>query len=524
MLVDKIFIEKFRGFNKQGFTLGQQITLIAGQNGTQKSTLLGVLTQTFTIPPEHPLTNEKPLSGGTFRSSFSDKFKLSPELDKPSEHEWTLFFNNKNLHPDIDEEGGFTIESIPRSTDKGEVIRFWQKGKRDKGSGYVNLPVIYLSLKRLIPLAEAGKLKEQEINLTTAEKRWFSENYNKILISRDNIAKLDYLTGTQKTLFGVTSDNYDWYSNSAGQDNLSRILLAVLSFKRLKENYPSDYQGGILAIDEIDAALYPASQVQLLHKLSQFASKYDIQILATTHSLYLLEEAHLLKNNPKRLKDIKIVFLKKLDSQVKVIENKNILDIRNNLNVALGELHNNQKVTVFTEDKEAEDFLKAILKQRYSKKLDFISTPLGCGNLIDLARRKLKPFNYPYSIVVLDGDAQKDLDKNKSTTKNFICLPGGSFSPEYLLANFLNNLPETNSFWTSKRTGYSKQVCFKNFSLGDISNDRNKAKNWYNEQIEQNVWGQRGRSLYNLLLKEMPQELKEFLDKFDQIYKKTKEG
>lgn len=176
------------------------------------------------------------------------------------------------------------------------MVRFWQKGNREQGSGYVHVPVIYLSLKRLMPLAEAGRLKEQEINLTDQEKQWFAEKYNKILISNDDVKDLNYLTGTQKTIFGVTSDYYDWNSNSAGQDNLGRILLAILSFKRLQDKYGSEYQGGILAIDEIDAALYPASQVYLLDRLFEFASKYKIQILATTHSLFLLEAAAEIKN------------------------------------------------------------------------------------------------------------------------------------------------------------------------------------------------------------------------------------
>lgn len=522
MIVDRVFINKFRGFKEQKFNLGKQVTLIAGQNGTQKSTLLGILTQTFTISADHQFIKEKPLSGGTFRSSFRDKFKLSPDLDLPGEHEWSLFFNNKDLHPDLDEEGRFTVESIPRSSEKGEVVRFWQKGKRDKGSGYVNLPVIYLSLKRLIPIAEAGSLNEEDANLTAIEKKWFSENYNNILISRDNISEISYLTGTQKSILGVASHNYDWHSNSAGQDNLSRILLAVLSFKRLKEKYPSDYQGGILAIDEIDAALYPASQVKLLKKLSQFVSNFNIQVLATTHSLYLLEEADKIKKQSYRSKDIKTIFLKKENNAIKIIENKSIDDIKNNLNLALGETLVDNKIIVFTEDKEAEDFLKAILKQKYSKKLTYIPTPLGCGNLIDLATRKLKPFNYPYSIVVLDGDTQSKLNKNRAYTKNFICLPGENKSPEQLLAYFINELSDTELFWTKHRTGYSKQKCFENYTLDEINKDRSKAKDWYNEQIDNKVWGLRGRTLYNFFIKENPQEVNKFLERFEQIYIKVK--
>lgn len=40
MKITKVYIEKFRGFHQQAFQVGSQITAIAGQNGTQKSTLL----------------------------------------------------------------------------------------------------------------------------------------------------------------------------------------------------------------------------------------------------------------------------------------------------------------------------------------------------------------------------------------------------------------------------------------------------------------------------------------------------
>ena len=49
MKITKVYIEKFRGFHQQAFQVGSQITAIAGQNGTQKSTLLGMITQVFTL-------------------------------------------------------------------------------------------------------------------------------------------------------------------------------------------------------------------------------------------------------------------------------------------------------------------------------------------------------------------------------------------------------------------------------------------------------------------------------------------
>ncbi|WP_140245464.1 AAA family ATPase, partial [Vibrio parahaemolyticus] len=103
-----------------------------------------------------------------------------------------------------------------------------------------------------------------------------------------------------KNTLGISTEHYDWQSNSAGQDNLGKILLALISFKRLKNSFPDNYQGGILAIDEIDATLYPGSQVQLLNLLGSIAKKENVQIIATTHSLQMLERISELKSTPGR--------------------------------------------------------------------------------------------------------------------------------------------------------------------------------------------------------------------------------
>ena len=43
-------------------------------------------------------------------------------------------------------------------------------------------------------------------------------------------------------------------------------------------NIPDNTKGGILAIDEMDATMYPASQVELLKVLRKYASKLNLQI------------------------------------------------------------------------------------------------------------------------------------------------------------------------------------------------------------------------------------------------------
>jgi len=68
-------------------------------------------------------------------------------------------------------------------------------------------------------------------------------------------------------------------TNSSGQDNLGQILLAILSFRKLKEEQGEQWQGGILLIDEIDATLHPAAQSKLIKLFIQEAKENKLQIL-----------------------------------------------------------------------------------------------------------------------------------------------------------------------------------------------------------------------------------------------------
>ena len=63
MKITKIHIEKFRGFKNENLSLGSLLTGIAGQNGTQKSTLLGIITQTFTLKENDPMISQRIMNG-----------------------------------------------------------------------------------------------------------------------------------------------------------------------------------------------------------------------------------------------------------------------------------------------------------------------------------------------------------------------------------------------------------------------------------------------------------------------------
>jgi len=501
--IEKISIKKFRGFQNAEFELGSHLTVIAGQNGTQKTTLLGMLTQPFAITdPENPLSKEKPLCGGNYKSAFSEKFKLSSAFDKPKEHEWTLTYDGGK---------SFTIESIKPNDDRKNPVRFWQKGNRSRGSGYIPKPVIYLSLSRLFPIGEDSEVKDKGISLSKEEQNLYKELHDDILCIRDiELTQVSHLEGGNKNTLGANTAIYDWKMNSAGQDDLGKIILAMLSFKRLKEKYKDFYDGGILAIDELDATLYPASQEKLIDKLRRFASRFDIQILFTTHSLSMLEHICVLQKSQEKADDIRVVYLEKEDSFIKVLPDPSFEDITCKLKIIAGQ-ESQEKVLLFSEDDETRCWIKTLLGTR-KKYVKFVNCKIGCDSLIQLTKQKIPPFCFPDSMIILDGDATKKVAR----LKNYMVLPG-EVPPERVLGEFLNGLKDADDFWKNCRKNYTKQVAFRNINLSQIRKDRKSAKEWFKSQLP--YWGRNASKAINAWATAHPEEKESFITKFDSLLK-----
>lgn len=507
MKITSVDIAKFRGFRNVSFQIGSHLTAIAGQNGTQKSTLLGIITQCFTISKDNPMVDERPLCGGSYRSAFSEKFRLSPIFDKPKEHEWTLHFDSL---PD------FTIESISRS--EKNTIRFWKKGSKQRDEGYLQYPVIFLSMKRLIPIAESHVKEECTTQFSEAELAEIKRLHNLILLTNSNIQSVPLLSAPEKVSLGINTDQYDWNQNSMGQDNVGKIILALLSFKRLKEKYPNDYQGGILAIDELDATMYPASQVRLLKILEQYASDLDLQILFTTHSLSLLkafdELVNVCKSNPNRVSHTSLIYLRKLDNAIFPEKKADYASIVRNLMVVADKKKATNKIVVYTEDKETICFAKAILKRSRCRYLEFIDATFSSNMLIELSvKRKVPAFQKPRSLIILDGDVKGN--KNLKKADNILLLPGEQ-SPERLIAKYLHELSDASALWNDFGIGYTKQVCFRDYSYEQILSNRESAKKWFNANLD--YWGRNAVHVINPMLSDtMDAQRERFLDEFDKI-------
>lgn len=536
MIIQSIEIEKFRAFKNASFSLGKRITAISGRNATQKTTVLGMIGQPFTISAkDHPMYGCKTIDGYNFRSQFKEKFKISPSHDVIGEHKWKL-----NLHNGVYEHNYYLVESIARrQVGREPTLRFWNAESRARGAGYIQLPVYFLSLSRLFPIGETGKTQTVPPTLTQEEVDYCITNYRTIL-------SIQNLSGTpsvgiekgasSKTFAGVSDDIHDIFTNSAGEGNITRVILAVLSFRRLKEQYGRDYKGGILLIDELDATLYGFSQTKLVEYLWHAADEYKIQIVFTTHSPIILKCVNKLQRKERQEKGINlplfaydgsIIYLEPHYDQEgnRTIMPKNICT-SSELSGALNDINlampaNENKINVYCEDDRAISFLQYVLSESLHINLDlymsFVDINLGWTNYVQLAEKKVPEFRN--NIIVLDGDVpQKQEYRSKARAineaGNFLFLP---LVIEKSIFELLKNHSAFSKFETSflRSPGFTYDVCFNHWPLDTEKYKTNEFKNWY-AQTETALGGQ--NCLFAFWCSEHRDDIDAFIGKFITLF------
>lgn len=469
MNISNIQVTKFRHLNDINVVLGNRLTAIAGQNGTGKSTILGLLGHVC-----KEKTNFKTFDNKRFETDYSEIFKFSfPEFDKAKEHLYEVSFSDNTFTQ--------VMSYARKEKNKLETLRL-RVGQSTKDGGKIDFPVLFLGLKRLIPLAQERKVDLTTHSLSEEELEFYIKSHNEILLMQDEISS-DEVKTSSKHFLAAKSKHYDAIGNSAGQDNIGQIVTAIISFKRLKRQLGNKYNGGILLIDELDASMFPAAQEKLIEFLFKVSSKLDLQCVFTTHSIEILEI--LLTSKYKH--HSKVCYLHKANGAIEKAVESNLKEIIADLKAeVLIDKVKDLKIEVYLEDKEAEQLLKAILTPAIKKKIKIIPENFGAELLLTLANKKIPAFKR--SLIVLDGDKTPSIVK--PNPRNVITLPGED-SPEKIMFKYLKSLEAAHPFWGSFG-GYTKQVCFRDRT---IIGNREEMKTWWKIQIEH--WGVNGRKLFS---------------------------
>lgn len=480
--IKELKIKDFRLIKELSFQPSKYVNIISGKNGTGKSTILGMIAQGFSynnkviefISSECQELNKTKFSkldpeldaqliteynsilthfGKPFESSSNEHFKLSEKDVRETEH----------INVTLDNEEYFKLKT---TNHKDRILpRFVTRRDNNESANYIH-PVIYLGLDRLTPLVKTRN-KNFILYISEQDKEDIHILYKSILLKDypNNLTATE--TNTKKQTAAYIDPERTIEMISSGEDIVGQLLLALYSFKKLKDNYPDNYKGGILLVDEVDATLYPAAQNILLDIFLEKARAWNIQIFVTTHSLTLLEHLETEKiKNPRVNRDVKIFTTSESNiSDIKITELDFLYKFKNELLAQVNQELILDKVKVYFEDSEAYFVFTNLIKGfkdshnlAISKRIKSINgVSISSTQYQSLHKHKVPEFT-KNSIICLDGDQEIDNGKYK----NFITLPnhGSKVNPEEFVFDILNN--PKSGFWKQTNDDYNYSIFMNN--------------------------------------------------------------
>lgn len=468
-MVKKIHIEKYRKIQNISIELSPGLNVIAGTNGTCKTSLLHIISNSFQAVTStcEWLRDKKCISS---IKAINDA--VNPKVE-------TLTRGDKKYNDPAHGLKGalFSVDYYNREplefrrhnsslNSRYAIKPKYQNGSEDK---LPYCPVLYLGLSRLVPFGEfrndelikkidKGLPQEYLDNISIQYKR-----FTKYSISKPKAQQMgDVKTRTE---FSSDMDGIDSNTISAGEDNLYILLTAIESLRYYYESIDSTNEiESILLIDELDATLHPEFQIKLLKLLRSYSQEYKIQVVFTSHSMTLLEDMLNKKDN--------VIYLLDNISNVHLLDNPDIYKIKMHLSSLTDEeIYIDKIIPVFTEDKEARFLIELLFNYFEEKNEEFRSIRrffylpdinLGADSLTNMFKDTKLMRTTMSAICILDGDHGSDLNNN------IIALPGKNYggnpvgkSPEKLLVEYADILyKEDDTFWVEPlliEKGYGKR-------------------------------------------------------------------
>lgn len=505
IFIKKITIHDFRAFsgkNPDGSSkiyeieLGEHITCISGHNGIGKSTILAMLSNCGEIKKQDGVL----LNGNKFAGEYSSIVKYDKDYDKPGD-KCSIYFH---VPDNVKDSSGFKYPKVidfRAAIQSGERYRLLPKKTHERPTeSKIEWPTYYLGLSRLYPIGESENIDVVGLKADIEIKEEMFKAYSNILNTNIDSIDSSFVSPTdakKKKGVGIKTDKYGILSNSSGQDNLGQILMAVFSFQNLKntlekkENYW--YDGSILLIDEIDATLHPAAQNKLFKFLYKKSQELNLQIVFTTHSLSLLEYITKTHNPNTHNQSLIVQYLTNGRGDVEILKNPTIERIRRDLLILTGEIKENPKIDILTEDDVGRWFLEKIIDRSIPDiKLNFIDCAFGCGEIAKLVSGS-KIFNN--IIVVLDPDissqqSRQDVENNLKKGNGYwalknpverdgrciFALPGDK-PIETMLWEYVKASPESHKMYFDQALE-EEGICKRNL-IGEQINKLTEQKEWF---------------------------------------------
>lgn len=452
MKIHRIITNNFRHMKNVNIEFGDYITVIAGLNGTGKSSVLGLIGQLFDYKGK-----EKTINNNKFATIYSEIFRFCNVHDQKNEY--------KYIAEILD--GDDLIERKVKSRYVRKEKRFRMDiGERARAKGAINLPVIYLGLRRLFPLAQEpeGSISIKKHNLDSSEIKFYEDQARSIFVMLNDKVKPQDVTTPNKEFLAMETNIYSNLGNSAGQDNIGQVITAILSFRRLSQK--DNYKGGILLLDELETTLFPGAQINLIKKFYSYVRALNLQIIFTTHSLEIIK---FLQDNPSW--NTKINFLEIRDGEVQNKTDPSFEYIKSRILIEAKQKETVEKKVLLCEDDLAKLWANNLINGQENKKwCEAQGRNISDGTIKILAESQLKCFKE--FTFIIDGDGSQNPSFKKQN--NIVFLPGEE-RPETVFYKFLKNLSDNDVFWGGDNHFY-KDTCFNNFT---DARTKTQYKNWF---------------------------------------------
>lgn len=359
-MIEKISITHYRKLKNIDFYFSPKVNVISGTNGTCKSSLLHIISNSFQkvvrtatwVNDKTCLEIIKQLNNLT-NPKIESLTRGDKQYNNPAKGGAGTLYTVKYINGKSTEFRKHNSETAGKH--RYAIKPYYKKGFKES---LLACPIIYLGLGRLLPYGEFQNdsvIKNIKKSLPDNYKQLITELY-KDISGIKIVLNAPEKMGDIKIRYDFTSDQDGIDSNtiSAGEDNLFILIAAVVSLKYYFECITSNNNiESILLIDELDATLHPSLQFKILNLFNEYSKLYKIQIIFTTHSLSLVEEALNKKDN--------VIYLYDNLSSVKKFENPDIYKIKMYLHgITRSNIYVNKRIPIFMEDEEARFFLNIV--------------------------------------------------------------------------------------------------------------------------------------------------------------------
>jgi predicted ATPase len=487
---------RFRKLSDFTINFADRLTIIAGHNGIGKSTILGLVANTFGLT-DSPST--KNYFGDPFYASIEKILYLALEEVNEAQEDPAAgpFVMAEAGELKIKKRCALTRRSqwrrarvVPRTVGKEENDPYGQDAK-------IPLPTIYLGIKRLASIGEADEkeVTSSTIDMDEEDKQLIASFVRSVIQGVEVNAEITRqdIKGARKRTIQPGYLNHDALAISMGQDSLGSIATALASFNYLRRELGDNYPGGLLVIDELDVGFHPHAIERLVTSLKKQARLLRLQVIATTHSPRLIEAVHPQGNGNFNSPDSVIYLLDTVSPRL--APDQSLHAILGDMALRPETKREDPALIMHFEDTEGAQFCKKLLAGRtgalarkHGIKLKLCPLGIGGSNLV-----KLPSYDPIFKKRILAVDADTTVPAAAGKNGNIVKLPCGpgaagvNRSPENTIICFLREMtaatggPLREALRMLKTTNPSTDKIHATFFSGleAVTTNRESTKKWW---------------------------------------------